>query len=220
MPLSSGRTLMLTGGRAAQWVYQALANDPAFLALSGVRCLFGDERAVPMDHPDSNYRAVMSSLFSQGIPTGCTVEPMPADQPDLDQAAMIYSTQIPPVIDLLLLSVGEDGHIASLFPGRPALHEQTRLVVPVSSPKPPPRRLTITPPVLQRAKRIVVLAYGSEKSALYAHAQTDCANIDALPARLVRHGEWLITTDRDALQTQARDIIVNTLRAEPSAPRI
>ena len=161
---------MLTGGRAAQWVYQALATDPAFLALSGVRFLFGDERAVPMDHPDSNYRAVMSSLFSQGIPTGCTVEPMPADHPDLDQAAVIYSTQIPPV--------------------------------------------------LQRAKRIVVLAYGSEKSALYAHAQTDCANIDALPARLVRHGEWLITTDRDALQTQARDIIVNTLRTEPSAPRI
>ena len=84
-------------------------------------------------------------LFLKGIPKGCAVKKMEGYASDREAAARSYEQAFPEFIDVLLLSVGQDGHIASLFPGDLALLETTRSVVSIVGPKQPPERLTITP---------------------------------------------------------------------------
>ena len=152
----------LTGGRSAAQLYVAWASDPEFQLLTGVVFYFGDERCVPHDHPESNYGLAMRTLFVAGVPQGCTVHRMEADSDDLETAAFRYDVGLPRRIDLLLLSVGEDGHIASLFPHSAALHETRRRVVPVIGPKPPSARLTVTRPVIETASQVFVIACGEK----------------------------------------------------------
>ena len=77
---------------------------------------FGDERCVPPDHDESNYGMEMQTLFSHGVPIECSVFRMEADAIDIEAAAQRYADLLPDSIDVILLGVGEDGHIASLFP--------------------------------------------------------------------------------------------------------
>ncbi len=130
---------------------------------------------------------------------------MPADTSDLDRAAAAYEEDLrltlgnPPRLDLILLGVGADGHVCSLFPGHPALHERTRLVVAVTdAPKPPPHRLTLTLPALAAARSIVVCAFGSEKAA--AIGGEDAARTPvALATRDHPDVAWLLDPDAAAL---------------------
>jgi 6-phosphogluconolactonase len=116
---------------------------------------------------------------------------MEADSLNLEDAADNYGRLLPMNIDLLLLSVGEDGHIASLFPHSPALHELQRSVVPVVGPKAPFSRLTITPRVIESARNIIVLAEGVEKRKVYEMALEAPEDIDSIPARLALNGIWV-----------------------------
>lgn len=184
-------SVMLTGGRNAKRLYEAWSQTPLFRQLRSVAFYFGDERCVPPDHPESNYGIAMSTLFRAGIPDGCTVYRMEADSDDLEAAADRYATILPESIDILLLGVGDDGHIASLFPGSAALREKERLVLPITGPKRPYRRLTITPPVILHAQSIYVLAAGAEKASVLADALRQPDNIDEMPARLVIGRTWL-----------------------------
>jgi 6-phosphogluconolactonase len=186
---------MLTGGRSAERLYRVWSELPDFQSLKGVRFYFGDERCVPADHPESNYGVVMRSLFQRGVPAGCSIFPMDGADPDRDAAARRYDEALPEKMDVLLLGVGEDGHIASLFPGSEALHETGRRVVPVVGPKLPRERLTITPPVISRAGSIFVLAAGAAKAAVLSDLLAAPGN-DALklPARLALHATWLLDT--------------------------
>jgi 6-phosphogluconolactonase len=159
--------------------------------LSGWRFLLGDERCVPETHADSNYGMVMRTLFAKGVPEGCAVIPMDAVGTDLDAAADQYAAQVPEVIDLLLLSIGEDGHIASLFPGSPTLHESNRLVVPTIEPRSGQRRITMTPPAIRRATRTFVFACGAAKERALAIARQSPMDHEAIPARLVLDATWL-----------------------------
>ena len=109
-------SLMLTGGRSAARLYKAWRDLPAFQQMTGVSFYFGDERCVPPDHAESNYGMAMQTLFPNGVPTGCAVFRMEADATDQEEAALRYADLLPDLIDVLLLGVGEDGHIASLFP--------------------------------------------------------------------------------------------------------
>jgi len=186
--------VMLTGGRSAARLYKAWRNLPTFHTMTGVSFYFGDERCVPQDHLESNYGMAMRTLFNKGLPKGCAIVRMEADCPDRNEAAMAYEQKLPRTLDVLLLSVGEDGHIASLFPHGSALHEICQRVVPVWSPKPPNARLTITPPVLAQAGRIFVLAIGTEKAAVLQQARVAPKDIDDLPARLVLGATWLLDT--------------------------
>jgi len=88
---------------------------------------------------------------------------MQAEKQDLEKAAKAYETLLPNSIDILLLGIGEDGHIASLFPNSPQLQEQKRLCLPITGPKPPYKRLTVTPPLIKSAKTTYILAQGKEK---------------------------------------------------------
>jgi 6-phosphogluconolactonase len=120
---------------------------------------------------------------------------MDGADPDRDAAAWRYDEALPEKMDVLLLGVGEDGHIASLFPGNEAMNEAGRRVVAVVGPKLPCERLTITPPVIKQARSIFVLATGAAKAAVLNEllAVPDNAVV-MLPARLVLHATWLLDT--------------------------
>jgi 6-phosphogluconolactonase len=187
-------SVLLTGGRSAGKLYAAWAGLGAFGRLAGVSFYFGDERCVLPDHPESNYGAAMGSLFVRGVPRGCSVFRMEADDPDREAAARRYGELLPDKLDVLLFGVGEDGHIASMFPRSESLREIRRKVVPVIGPKPPRERLTVTPPVIELARSVFVLASGADKASVLVKALQEPGNIDALPARLVLKATWLMDT--------------------------
>ena len=101
---------------------------------------------------------------------------------------------MPDSIDVLLLGVGEDEHIASLFPNNASLQECKRRVVHITGPKPPFERLTITPPVIAQAESIFVLATGPAKAAILSMARQAPGNFNAVPVRLVLGATWLLDT--------------------------
>lgn len=187
-------SVMLTGGRSAERIYMAWAELPAFRQMTGVRFFFGDERCVPPDHSESNYGLVMRTLFFGGVPTGCSVFRMEADDQNREAAALRYDNILLDKVDVLLLGVGEDGHIASLFPGSVALREVGRRVVPIIGPKPPHERLTITPVVIARAKSIFVFATGTSKAKILVEALQKTVDFDTMPARLALNATWLLDT--------------------------
>ena len=133
---------------------------------SKITYYLGDERCAPPDNSESNYGTSIAPLFPQGVPTGCKIGRMKGEANDRVAEANRYGNLLPVSIDFLLLSVGFDGHVASLFQGSNALNEMEERVVPVVGLKPLPERLTITPKVtftlqnrfffLQRVKRKVM----------------------------------------------------------------
>lgn len=187
-------SVMLTGGRSAERLYLAWIELPTFRQMTGVQFFFGDERCVPPEHPDSNYGMVMRTLFNQGVPTGCSVFRMEADETDREAATLRYEKILPERVDVLLLGVGEDGHIASLFPGSVALQENRRRVVSVVGTKQPYERLTVTPPVITQANSIFVLASGLSKAQILESALQEKHDFVSMPARLALKATWLLDT--------------------------
>ena len=186
--------LALAGGSTPRPAYESLAErrtgEP--LPWDRVHVFFGDERAVPADHPESNFRMASEALLRPvGVPTA-NVHRMEAEAADAEAAADRYARLLPKALDVLVLGVGTDGHTASLFPGSPALGERSRRVVPARAPKPPERRLTITPPVIAAARRILVLAAGEDKAEAVARALKSGGSPEEVPARLARDGVWFL----------------------------
>lgn len=182
-------SLVLTGGTTPEKIYRALATRD--VPWSQVSLYFGDERAVPPGDDDSNFKMAQRSLLANLPSEPKRVERMQGEVADLEQEAVRYAAVLPEHVTLLLLGVGEDGHIASLFPGLPEAHETARTVVVVrNSPKPPPIRLTITPAVVARAEAIFVLAAGAaKKDALHgALSVTD----SPLPLALARRASFYL----------------------------
>ena len=186
--------VMLTGGRSAKKLYSAWADFSAFQRLREVRFYFGDERCVPPEHSESNYNLVMTTLFRRGVPENCSLSRIQAEDSDREAAAYRYEKELPDNIDVLLLGVGEDGHIASLFREENALREKRRKVVPVFCPKEPRERISITPPVIAGAHSVFVLATGIEKAKILMQALQNPTDVKSLPARLVLHATWLFDT--------------------------
>jgi len=181
-------TLALPGGSVATTFFPRLARLD--FDWSRTDFFWGDERAVPPDHPDSNYALAWSLWLEPARVSPSRVHRMPADAPDLQAAAAAYERELvaragdPPRLDLVLLGVGPDGHVCSLFPGHAVLAERRRWVAVVEdSPKPPPRRLTLTLPVLVGAELVVVVALGSSKAEVVREALEDKES--GLPLALV-----------------------------------
>jgi len=187
-------TIALPGGSSPRPVYAALAEPPLWGAIDWmkVHVYFGDERAVPPDDPESNYRMACDTLLCRVPVPHTQVHRMEAEREDRDTAADDYARILPEALDVLLLGMGPDGHTASLFPGSPALLEKTRRVVPVVGPKPPPRRLTITPPVIAAAREIVVITTGAGKAPMVARARDERTAARDVPASLARRGVWFL----------------------------
>jgi 6-phosphogluconolactonase len=183
-------SLCLAGGTTPRAVYEALAAE-AELPWADISAYFGDERCVGPDHMDSNYRMAREALFERVSLAPSHIHRMRGEDPNREQAARDYDAVLPDAFDVLLLGIGEDGHTASLFPNSPALSETERRVLPVLGPKPPPERLTLTPPVLAAARSVFVLAAGAGKAAAVARALEGPLDVGACPAQLVREAVWL-----------------------------
>lgn len=184
-------SLALAGGRTPEPVYRELAGASG-IDWTRVQVFFGDERAVPPDHPESNYRMIRLALLSRvALPPG-QVHRMEAERPDRETAAREYERLLPPRLDVLLLGMGQDGHTASLFPGSAALDERDRLVLPVTGAKPPAERLTITPPVIEAARKVAVIAAGEDKATMVARAIDGPLAPKAVPVQLARRGTWFL----------------------------
>ncbi len=188
----------LAGGDTPRLVYERLAGDPYAVRLSwrDVEIFFGDERAVPPGDRASNYLMAATSLLRRVPIPAVQVHRLEAERADRDAAARDYERILPERLDLLLLGMGVDGHTASLFPDSPALDERTRHVVPVTGPKPPAKRLTITPPVIAAARRVAVLVAGADKAATVARALQGPVRPRDLPVQLALGAVWFL--DRDA----------------------
>jgi 6-phosphogluconolactonase len=183
----------LSGGETPRPVYQELASHwTDRIPWGSVRVFFSDERAVPPDHPDSNYHMARETLLAHvPVPSG-QVHRMEAERSDLAAAAADYERILSHPLDLLLLGMGADGHTASLFPGSPALAEQVRRVLPVRGPKPPAERLTITPLVIAAARRLATIATGESKARQVARVLHGPRAPEELPAQLAKRGTWFL----------------------------
>lgn len=183
-------SLAVPGGSVARELLPALVA--VALDWSRTHVFWVDERAVPRTDRGSNFRAVSDAWLTPARAPATSVHPMPADGADLARAADDYGHDLRqvlgdrPRLDYVLLGVGPDGHVASLFPGHPFLAETSRLVVPVlDAPKPPSSRLTLTMPLLLDARRVVVTALDASKAPVIGEALA--ADASTLPVSTVLH---------------------------------
>jgi 6-phosphogluconolactonase len=159
----------LPGGSVAETFFPVLAETP--VAWDRVDFFWGDERAVEPDDPDSNYGLAKRLLLDPVRADPRRVHRIAAEAGDLDAAAQAYEDEMvrvlgePPRIDWVVLGLGPEGHVCSLFPGHPLLRERTRRVAAIAdSPKPPPRRITFTLLPLELAGTICVAGFGASKA--------------------------------------------------------
>lgn len=215
--LDKGRfTVALSGGSTPESLYQLLANENepyrAQLRWKNIHFFWGDERHVPPDHPDNNYRMANQAMLSK-VPVPLeNVHRIPSELADAHQAADEYEQTLSkffklakgqyPRFDLILLGMGSDGHIASIFPNSDVIKEKVRLVVATWSEKSQSYRITLTPPVLQSAAAITLLVSGAEKSDALREALKGNYHPERLPAQILRQTNanvlWLV--DRPAAQ--------------------
>jgi 6-phosphogluconolactonase len=209
---SSGRVphWVLTGGTIAHQIHQAVAASSARDAVdwSRVELWWGDERFVPADHDDRNDRQARAALLDSLRIDPDRAHPMPAsDGPyaDADAAAAAYADElrratrpedhgVVPTFDVLMLGVGPDGHVASLFPERPALYEERPVTAVRGSPKPPPTRISMTMPTLQRSREVWFVVSGEDK-ARAVHLALSGAGTVQIPAagpRGLQRTLWLL----------------------------
>ena len=172
-------TVALSGGSTPRSLYSLLATGDRTpfrkqLAWDKVHFFWGDERHVPPEHPDSNYRMALESMLSKVPVPPENVHRIKAESPSAGKAADEYegtlreffklSAEELPRFDLVLLGLGPDGHTASLFPGSEALHESRRLVLAPWVEKFHAYRITLTPPILNNASSVIFLVSGQEKA--------------------------------------------------------
>ena len=192
----------LPGGSVANVFFPRLVD--AAVDWRHVEFFWGDERAVPPSDPESNY-GLARRLWLDHVPVDpARVHRMRAEEPDLEAAAAAYARELDAALggrplDLVLLGVGPEGHVCSLFPGHPALRESSRSAVAVhDSPKPPPRRITLTLVPLTGAGLVSVAAFGAEKAAAIREA-VESPDSPLPVARAVRAGaRALFLLDQDA----------------------
>ena len=193
--------LGLCGGNTPRPVYAQLAKHDG-LPWEKMQITFGDERCVPPDDDQSNYKMAKGTLLDPVHFPGGNVFRIRGEI-DAEAAAREYEQKLAHVAarfgearythDLLLLGLGEDGHTASLFPGSPALNEMVRNVVPAIGPKPPPQRITFTLPLINAARHICFLVNDPAKTAMINDV---VKGNPALPAAHVKpssgHLTWLL----------------------------
>jgi len=173
-------SLVLSGGSTPRPVYRLLAAPPrrGAVAWGSVEVFWGDERAVPPDHPDSNFRMAREELLSRVPLAPGSVHRIEGELP-AEEAASGYETALRGALgeelafDLVLLGLGADGHTASLFPGDDAGEGRTapgRAVVAATAPEPPRRRITLTYDALAAAREVLFLVAGEGKAEAAARA--------------------------------------------------
>ncbi len=190
-------SLVLTGGTTAEKVYVELAKHE--VAWERLTVLFSDERCVPPDDPASNYGMATRLLFEKTKPA--TVHRMRGEDPP-EKAADAFHESIAPVVanglDLVLLGMGADAHVCAMFPGSSAIEETHRLCVPVDRPD-GMKGLTLTPPAVLSARKIVVIVTGEGKAATVKRVVEGGEGPEKAPARmLAAHDDVTFVLDEAA----------------------
>jgi 6-phosphogluconolactonase len=196
-------TIALPGGSVATNLFPYLAA--VSLDWSRTDFFWVDERAVSPSSPDSNYRLARTLWLEPVAAPAIRIHRIITDDGDLEGAALNYADVLrrvagdPPRLDYVLLGTGPDGHVASIFSGLASQATEPNLVVVVdNAPKPPPRRVTLTLPVLTNARRVAIIALGREKASAIAEAVNN-EDAGSPLARVIRHARspWLLL-DHDA----------------------
>ncbi len=199
----------LSGGTTPKRFYELLGSDVFRYAIdwSHIHFFWVDERCVPKEHEESNYKLAFNTFLSK-VPVRTSNIHRIKGEDSPDKAASEYEkvmrtffgTSGLPVFDLIILGIGEDGHTASLFSGSESLKEKTRLAIPVYMRKPNSNRVTLTLPVLNNASRIVFLVAGKSKAHIVKEFLAGDKESKQFPAGLINlendNIQWLI--DREA----------------------
>ena len=205
-------TIALAGGSTPKGLYAMLAVPPFRNQLDWTRIRFfwGDERHVPPDHADSNYRMAHEALLRHLPISAAQVHRVPSELPDAQAAADQYETVLReqfevseadvPRFDLILLGMGPDGHTASLFPGAQAVHETSRLVAAPWVDKLQASRVTFTPVLLNHARQVTFLICGQAKAETLHAVLEGPFQPDALPVQVIgpRDGTLTWFVDQEA----------------------
>ena len=210
--MTEGFSVALAGGNTPRRVYELLATErfKTQVEWPQVYLFFGDERCVPPEHPDSNYAMAYEALISRApIPAKNVHRIIGEGNPN--ENALAYENQLRtffagltwPRFDLVLLGMGEDGHTASLFPDSAALKEMSRWVAPTRNEQSGQERITLTLPVLNHARRIMVLVTGKKKAQRLKEVLRPQPGSEQLPVQAITpiNGmlEWLVDADAASL---------------------
>lgn len=198
--------LVVAGGNTPRAAYQLLAGDLRDeVDWKRVMFYFGDERCVPPDHPQSNYRMVRRALLDPLKLPPSVVRRIPGELPP-ENAAAEYDAELrrlarerQPAFDLALLGMGPEGHTASLFPGSAALGETTRLAVAVTVKAKPRKRVTMTPAALALAPQILFQVTGSDKADALAQVFTEGSDLPAARVAALTVTRFLVDEEAAAL---------------------
>jgi len=208
-------SLVLTGGGIGTAVLAELAAAPARDAVDWHRLdiWWGDERFLPSGDPERNEAGAEQALLHYLDMDPARVHRMPGadgpDGPDPEAAAARYASWLRdaarpedhgpvPAFDVLMLGIGPEGHVASLFPGLPALYDERPVVAVRGSPKPPPTRLSLTLPSIQAAREVWILASGPDKAKAIAMALSDAGPVQVPAAGARGRQRTLFLIDSDA----------------------
>ena len=198
--------IALSGGSTPKLLYRLLASADYRnkVPWDNIQFFFGDERWVPPSHPDSNYKLANDELFTRvGVPPA-NVFPMPTEDLSPEQAAQRYETTLRqafeeeglPLFDLIFLGMGDDGHTASLFPHTDVLREGKKLAAAPYVEKLKSHRVTLTPPVLLAADRVLFMVAGESKAPALREVLQGKYNFEQYPSQLLRNAlgqvTWLI----------------------------
>jgi 6-phosphogluconolactonase len=202
-------TVALAGGSTPKTLYGLLASNPllqAKVAWSKIQFFFGDERHVPPDNAESNFRMANEAMLSKAPIDPKQLHRIKGEKRNAAEAAAEYEGDLRasfklaadqlPRFDLVLLGMGPEGHTASLFPGTKALKEERRLVVSNWVGKLYTDRITLTPPILNNAARVIFMVHGGEKAPALKAVLEGPYEPDQLPAQIIRPKQgkvlWLV----------------------------
>ncbi|MCU1316400.1 MAG: 6-phosphogluconolactonase [Candidatus Acidoferrum typicum] len=201
----------LAGGSTPKALYRLLVNDLALrsqLPWDKMHVFFGDERHVPPDHPDSNFRMATEAMISKSPMKPEQVTRIKGEYPDAGQAALEYEKALReyfklkdgeyPRFDLVLVGMGNEGHTLSLFPGTKALHADGRIAVRNWVGKLYAERITLTAPAASNAARVIFMVTGADKGPALKAVLEGPFEPEQLPAQLLqpKNGKllWLVDT--------------------------
>jgi 6-phosphogluconolactonase len=206
-------TVSLAGGSTPKALYSLLAGDPTLrsqLPWDKMQLFFGDERHVPPDHADSNFRMASEAMVSKAPLRPEQIHRIQGEYPDTEKAALEYEQELRlyfklaagrlPRFDLFLLGMGNEGHTLSLFPGTQALHDNGRLVVRNWIGKLYTERVTMTAPVANQAARVLFMVTGADKAPALKAVLEGPYEPEQLPSQLIqpKDGKLLWLVDRTA----------------------
>ncbi|MGK2868421.1 MAG: 6-phosphogluconolactonase [Mycobacterium sp.] len=179
-------SVVLTGGTVGIALLRQVAAYAPDVEWAKVQLFWGDERFVPAEDGERNFRQAREALLEKISIPSANVHAMAASDGEfaesIEDAAAAYEKLLPEEFDVHLLGMGGEGHINSLFPDTAAVREESRLVVAVTdSPKPPPRRITLTLPAIRRAREVWLVVAGAEKADAVAAAMGGADPVD-IPA--------------------------------------